>query len=327
MWRRSISRAAQGLIGGLTFLLLQSVGCHAQSSLPPCPGNHRAEQWNNCFGAVDLRNGDKYVGEFKDGKFNGQGTWTTPNGEKYVGEFKDDKRNGQGTYTWPNGRKYVGDFAAGGENGLGVSFAADGSVIHAGIWENGQFVRDAPVPRIETLKQKAAATPAIPAASSVIAPTGRRVALVIGNARYESAPRLPNPPNDAALIAATLRGVGFQNVTVRTDVTQPELQRALREFSALADGADWAVVYYSGHGMEVGGLNYLIPIDAKLKSDRDIQLEAIDVASVQASIEGAKKLRLIILDACRDNPFAKKMKRTLATRAVARARQRRGDKA
>ena len=83
-----------------------------------------------------------------------------------------------------------------------------------------------------------------------------------------------------------------------------------------ANSADWAIVYYSGHGIELGGVNYIIPIDAKLETDRDIALETIDVGLILNSIEGAKRLRLVILDACRDNPFASQIRRTMATRSL-----------
>ena len=87
-----------------------------------------------------------------------------------------------------------------------------------------------------------------------------------------------------------------------------------------AETADWAVVYYAGHGMEVGGINYLIPTDAKIAVDRDIGFEAVPLEQVLNAAERAKKLRLVILDACRDNPFANQMKRTLtvASRSVSR---------
>jgi hypothetical protein len=148
--------------------------------------------------------------------------------------------------------------------------------------------------------------------------TPRRVALVIGNARYTNAPVLKNPPADAASVSAALRDAGFQTVTVKTDLSQQDTLNALREFAALADTADWAVVYYAGHGIEFGGVNYLIPTDARLKADRDVDLEGVDLGKVMAAVEGAKRLRLIILDACRDNPFANQMRRTMASRSIGR---------
>lgn len=160
-----------------------------------------------------------------------------------------------------------------------------------------------------------AAAPA-PAPTPAVAPRERRVALVIGNARYQNVATLPNAANDSRLLAATLRDVGFQAVLVRTDLTREQTLQALREFAREADTADWATVYYAGHGIEFGGVNYLIPIEARLEVDRDIELEAVDVGKVLAAIDGARRLRLVILDACRNNPFASQMRRTIASRSV-----------
>ena len=147
---------------------------------------------------------------------------------------------------------------------------------------------------------------------------GRRVALVIANASYSDAPMLANPLSDAEIVSRALREAGFQSVIVKTDLSYQASLTTLREFAKLVDGADWAVVYYAGHGIEFGGVNYLIPTDARLKADRDIDLEGIELGKVMAAIEGAKRLRLIILDACRDNPFASQMRRTVASRSIGR---------
>src|SRR3982074_2079266 len=98
----------------------------------------------------------------------------------------------------------------------------------------------------------------------------------------------------------------------------PGTRRALRDFADRARDADIAVVYYAGHGMEVDGTNYLIPVDAKLERDTDVYDEAFSLERVLLAVEPAKQLRLVILDACRDNPFAKNMKKTLASRAIGR---------
>lgn len=144
----------------------------------------------------------------------------------------------------------------------------------------------------------------------------KRVALVIGNAAYLNVPRLPNPVNDGNTIAATLQGAGFDVVDSRHDLPAAETRRALRDFADRARDADIAVVYYAGHGIEVDGGNYLIPVDAKLERDTDVYDEALSLERVLLAVEPAKKLRLVILDACRDNPFAKTMKRTVASRAI-----------
>ena len=144
----------------------------------------------------------------------------------------------------------------------------------------------------------------------------KRVALVIGNAAYQNVPRLPNPVNDGNTIAATLKGAGFDVVDNRHDLSAADTRRALRDFADRSRDADIAVVYYAGHGIEVDGGNYLIPVDAKLERDTDVYDEALSLDRVLLAVEPAKKLRLVILDACRDNPFSKTMKRTVASRAI-----------
>jgi uncharacterized caspase-like protein len=144
----------------------------------------------------------------------------------------------------------------------------------------------------------------------------KRVALVLGNSAYQNVARLPNPVNDGTVIAATFKNAGFDVVDSRHDLPAAETRRALRDFADRARDADIAVVYYAGHGIEVDGTNYLIPVDAKLERDTDVYDEAFSLDRVLLAIEPAKQLRLVILDACRDNPFAKTMKRTVATRAI-----------
>ena len=145
----------------------------------------------------------------------------------------------------------------------------------------------------------------------------RRVALVIGNSAYRNATTLANTVNDATAIATMFRNVGFDVVDLRQDVGVLDFKRALREFMNTARNADIAVVYYAGHGIESAGTNYLIPVDAKLASDYDAEDEAVSLDRIVLALQPAVRLRLIILDACRDNPFMRKMQRTLATRAVA----------
>jgi Flp pilus assembly protein TadD len=147
-------------------------------------------------------------------------------------------------------------------------------------------------------------------------PAAKRVALIIGNGAYKNVHPLPNPPRDAKLIAAALRDVGFQTVTLTNDLTRDRFFEALRAFARDAEKADWAVVYYAGHGFEIGGVNYLVPVDAKLAADRDAETEAVALEQVIAAVGGARKLRLVMLDACRDNPFAPTMQRTIALKLV-----------
>jgi hypothetical protein len=146
----------------------------------------------------------------------------------------------------------------------------------------------------------------------------RRVALVIGNSAYKSVPRLSNPANDATLVGGMFKKAGFDAVDVRLDLSVVEMRKALREFGSRTREADVAVIYYAGHGIELDGNNYLIPTDAVLETDTDVYDEAFQLDRVLVTVEPAKQLRLVILDACRDNPFAKTMKRTMASRAIGR---------
>jgi uncharacterized caspase-like protein len=145
----------------------------------------------------------------------------------------------------------------------------------------------------------------------------RRVALVIGNSAYQNVAPLSNTINDAGAIAALFRKAGFDIVDARQDLGVVDFKRAIREFMITARGAETAVMYYAGHGIEASGTNYLIPVDAKLATDYDAEDEAVSLDRIILALEPAKRLRLVILDACRDNPFLRKMQRTLAVRSVA----------
>lgn len=147
---------------------------------------------------------------------------------------------------------------------------------------------------------------------------GNRVALVIGNSAYKNAAPLSNPVNDAAIVEATLKNAGFDVVETRRDLQAIEMRRTLRDFADQARDADVAVIYYAGHGMEIEGTNYLIPVDATLERDTDVYDEAFSLDRVMLAIEPARQLRLVILDACRNNPFSEKMKRTVGSRSISR---------
>jgi len=146
----------------------------------------------------------------------------------------------------------------------------------------------------------------------------KRVAFVIGNSSYQNVGALTNPANDATAITEMFKKAAFDVVESRRDLKNTEMRRALRDFTEKARDADIAVIYYAGHGIEVDGTNYLIPVDAALERDTDAYDEAIALDRILQAIEPAKQLRLVILDACRDNPFAKSMKRTVASRSLGR---------
>ena len=151
------------------------------------------------------------------------------------------------------------------------------------------------------------------AAPAVVLADGR-VALVVGNSTYAHIGRLPNPDNDARDISAALRRLGFE-VTTELDTDRVELTEALRAFTRQSAGADVSLVFYAGHGIEMDGVNYLVPVDARLERDVDVRFETVTVDDLLVSTSGAS-LRLLILDACRNNPLARSMQRTAATRTV-----------
>jgi invasion protein IalB len=145
-----------------------------------------------------------------------------------------------------------------------------------------------------------------------------RVALVIGNGEYVRVGKLTNPINDADAVAALLRAAKFDVVEAKRDLGVASMRRALRDFSDHVRSADIAVVFYAGHGIEVNGTNYLIPVDAALERDIDVEDETVSLDRVSQVLDSAKRLRLVILDACRDNPFVRSMKRTLSGRSIGR---------
>ena len=143
-----------------------------------------------------------------------------------------------------------------------------------------------------------------------------RVALVVGNSAYAEIGTLPNPGNDAADVASALGRLGFEVETVR-DADRAGMNAALRGFTRRSVGADVALVFYAGHGLEMDGVNYLVPVDARLERDTDVRFEAVALDDVLASVEGAA-LQVVILDACRNNPLARSMQLTSASRSVSR---------
>lgn len=139
------------------------------------------------------------------------------------------------------------------------------------------------------------------------APDAKRVALVIGNSKYVHAVALPNPANDAHLIASTLRNAGFQ-VIEGVDQDNAGMHSLISRFTEQSYDADLAVIFYAGHGMQVDGRNFLIPVDAELTSPAYLKTRTIQIDDFMAALPPEPAIGVIILDACRDNPLA----RTLA---------------
>jgi hypothetical protein len=144
----------------------------------------------------------------------------------------------------------------------------------------------------------------------------KRVALVIGNGAYKNAVHLPNPRNDAQDVAASLTRIGFETI-VGLDLDKAGMDEHAIQFARRARDADVAIFYYSGHAMQFAGVNYLMPVDAKLTDEADLR-RMTRVDDIVADLQQAKNLRILVLDACRDSPLADELKRSIGlTRAAA----------
>jgi len=284
----------------------------------------------NGQGTITLADGQMYVGEWRDDKENGHGTVTLSNGQKYVGEWKDGKYNGQGTITLADGQMYVGEFKNGKYNGRGTMTYGDGRAPKEGIWEDNYLIRAEKLStqpnlalegdrkkleedkrqlaeerkRLEDDKQKPVMETSITLAAPTSFSQGRRLALVIGNAAYTTRP-LSNPRNDADDVSRALKGAGFDVIDLR-DATLSQMRSATRQFGEKLMTNDVGLVYYSGHGIEVKGKNYFIPVNADIKSSDEVADQALDVSLILAKMDSAKKgVNILIVDACRDDPFGR----------------------
>jgi hypothetical protein len=288
----------------------------------------------NGLGVLTYGNGEKYVGDFKNGIFSGQGTFSYENGNKYTGEFKDGKRNGQGTFFYLannpfKGNKYVGEWKDNERHGQGALFSSNGVVLSDGIWAGGTFLYSSqnqqPTPsnnEIEKLRaeaedakrkqtelesqlrlaqqQQPQTTTPIASAPSI----GKRVALVVGNANYKIRP-LKNPRNDADDISRSLRSSGFEVIDLR-DASLQQMRNGVRQFGDRLINNDVGLVYYSGHGVEVKGRNYFIPVNADIQREDEIADQGLDVSLILEKMNTAGKgVNILIVDACRDDPFGR----------------------
>ena len=297
--------------------------------MPPCPGSpefswNAVKNWTNCFGTYTSTgaNGNKYVGEWKDGKRHGQGSMTMGaetkwSGNNYSGDFKSNIANGYGTYTFANGDKYVGEFKNSRFHGKGIKTFTDGRV-QEGIWENFVFQYAQKVTPTVVATQTPPTQPTTTQAPSVqstttqtpfVKPeidfTKKRIALVVGNANYNVRP-LDNPVRDVRLIGNVLKQYGFRVILVE-DANYRKFRKALARFGEelrIAGPKTTAFFYYSGHGMQYQGNNYLIPIGSEVNSVVDLDLEFVRAGRVQSAMGSITTgVKIMLLDACRNSPF------------------------
>jgi len=145
----------------------------------------------------------------------------------------------------------------------------------------------------------------------------KRVALVVGNTHYEHSPALTNPANDAEDVARVLKSLGFE-VLLGLDLDKRAFDLKVRDFALALSQADTALFFYAGHGLQVSLQNYLVPVDAKIARERDLDFEVVrlDFILKQMELEREGKTNIVFLDACRDNPFTETLARTMGTRAI-----------
>jgi uncharacterized caspase-like protein len=173
--------------------------------------------------------------------------------------------------------------------------------------------RSAPSGQPEQTATATSATPPPAAAASTSA--GRRVALVIGNGAYAHVKALPNPPNDARAIARSLRDIGFA-VSEGVDLDRAAMQKTTRDFLRDAARAQVAVVYYAGHGVQIDGRNYLVPVDVQLTAGGNITDGMIDMDTILAGLDDQVCTNILILDACRNNPLEQRVASAGSNRAI-----------
>ena len=158
--------------------------------------------------------------------------------------------------------------------------------------------------------------PTLPTSAPIVVPADERVALVIGNSNYQDATSLPNTVNDARAIAEVLGTLGF-TVERGIDLDARETEAMLRSFSRKLEKADVGLFYYAGHGLQVHGANYILPVDAEIERESDLVFDAVELDSVLRLLEERPRTSLVFLDACRNNPFARNLARSMgASRAV-----------
>jgi len=284
-------------------------------------GEHINDFVKDGIGLIEYKDGDTYEGEWRNSEFHGQGTYKYANGENYIGEFKGGKRDGQGTYTFANGERDVGEFQNDKLNGPAIRYSANGKIIESGIYKDdvlvtSQYIDPSNFNRIGTNTALPTISDAQPQESNQVKPNsapnvvmGKRIALVIGNAKYLSSP-LRNPINDANDISSALKQSGFEVIDVR-DANLQQMRSAVRTFGDRLLNSDVGLVYYSGHGIESKGRNYFIPVNTDIQRVDEIADQALDVSLILDKMTTAGKgVNILIVDACRDDPLTRSFRTT-----------------
>jgi hypothetical protein len=280
--------------------------------LQPCKGGE-STTWTNCAGTLNYANfGEKYIGEFLDGKEHGFGTYYYPNGDRYIGQHLKGKFHGQGILLSTDPR-----FNKEGiwENNL-LKYSQKIDIQIKSIVENDQKLKPTEINKAQAINKvesspitpisapPLAQLPTTPAAPTPSINPGKRVALVIGNQAYSVRP-LINPRNDADDVSRVLKNAGFEVIDVR-DASLSQMRNAVRQFGDRLLTRDVGLVYYAGHGIEVRGKNYFIPVNADIKRSDEIADQSLDVNLILEKMETAKKgVNILIVDACRDDPFGR----------------------
>ena len=262
------------------------VSAFSQSNLPACQGANSAK-WSNCLGTFTFPGGDRIVSEYQNGMRNGKGIEYDKNGSVL--------RSG----TWKNG-VWVDPKLAHSEP---IQQASETNSELARLRADAEQAKRKQIELEEQLRQ-AQQSISIPSQAASIGAVGRRIALVVGNANYKVRP-LKNPRNDADDVSRSLKTTGFEVIDLR-DATLPQMRIAVRQFGDRLVNNDVGLVYYSGHGVEVKGRNYFIPVNADIQREDEIADQGLDVSLILEKMSTAGKgVNILIVDACRDDPFGR----------------------
>jgi hypothetical protein len=246
---------------------------------------------NDGIGTFVFENGNKYIGKFAAGQLQGYGTLFFTNGDKYEGQFMANKYEGKGKYTYKSGKIEDGLWSA--NNFLGENVAGKKN----SLYEDLQLKQDQPA---NNNNQSSIGTKL----------KDRRLALVIGNGNYVNAGVLKNPVNDARAMSTALSEAGFDVIKVENG-DRNEMIRAINTFGDRLKSYDVGLFFFAGHGLQVKGNNYVVPTTAAIGGENEVELECVEANRVLAKMESAgNRLNIVIMDACRNNPFERSWNRS-----------------